>query len=569
MSPETSISLPVTEKTLIKSTLKNWVSSAEQTINLIVLSQLVAALAWIGFAAAIAQIVSGAAEGNAVYLPVFTGIFFIILRTVAIWFSEVNAVKAADKTIDAARRHVFRSLSETGSGLLSGESSGTRTAQIIDRTGKLAGYAANWLPGIKVAIAVPLFMLVAVATQSWLSAALLLISVLVLPLFIWITASETASTAKAQQAALEHLSGQFQSRAAKAGLIRVFRAVSRETDKLSTASHDLAKRTMAILRIAFLSTAILEFFASVSIALVAVYIGFKLLGVFPFETGETITLAEGMMVLIIAPEFFAPIRRLASLHHDRADGVAAADMLAPWLATATSKTIIRRSPLSAAPVIRFENVSLGYTDESPVLTNLNLEIEPGKLTVLSGPSGSGKTSCLLSLLGHLKILEGSILIGGERLNPNESLADSVAYVRQVPWLTEGTLGQNLRLANPEATDEMLQAAAQKARVTDVLESNGNHRGLERPIARHGAGLSGGQRQRVALARAYLRDAPILLLDEPTAHLDEETETAFLAQIRAYAGENKTVLIASHRPAVLKAADTVLHLEPEEALVLHA
>jgi ATP-binding cassette subfamily C protein CydD len=463
--------------------------------------------------------------------------------------------------VGAARGEVLSAAARAGPAMLGGESAGARTSQIVDRTGKLAAYAAGWLPGQQLALIGPLIVLIASATQTWLAAILLLVSVIVLPLFIWLTASETASRARAQQASLDLLSGSFQARAAQAGLIRAFRAVTRETRALELASESLRQRTMAILRVAFLSTAVLEFFASVSIALVAVYVGFKLLGVFPFETGETLTLAEGLTVLILAPEFFAPIRKLSGLHHDRADGVAAAEMLAPWIAAAEATEIRRLPRLNAAPVIAFEEVALAHAGQRAAVRGVSFTARPGELCALSGVSGSGKSSCLLALLARTRRVEGRILIDARPLEDGASLAESVAYVGQTPWVVEGTVRSNLLLGAPAASEAALEDAARQTGLLNLLTASG--RTLDSPLGRFGAGLSGGQRQRLALARALLRDAPILLLDEPTAHLDPDAEAGFLAVLESLA-RGRTLLIASHSEAVLAACDLVVPLgEPAE------
>jgi ATP-binding cassette subfamily C protein CydD len=412
---------------------------------------------------------------------------------------------------------------------------------------------------MRLAVAGPVIILVAVATQTWLSAVLLIVSVLVLPLFIWLTASETASRARAQQGAMDDLSGAFQSRAAQSGLIRAFRGIRRETDNLHEASLQLRDRTMAILRVAFLSTAVLEFFASVSIALVAVYIGFKLLGVFPFGTGETLTLAEGLTALILAPEFFSPIRKLSSLHHDRADASAAAEMLSDWLSHSDDHPVTRLPVLNTAPVITFENVSLAWTNGAPVVSGLSFEAQPGRITTLAGPSGSGKSTILLSLIGRARLASGTILIGAHGLQPGESLADSIAYIGQTPWLMEGTIRENIAIARPDADDSAIADAARQAGILDFADNSRG--GLNQKLARFGAGLSGGQRQRIALARALLRGAPILLMDEPTAHLDPDAQEDFLNKLKDVAA-GRTVLIASHSEPLIAASDEVVPIQPQ-------
>ncbi|RFB03897.1 thiol reductant ABC exporter subunit CydD [Parvularcula marina] len=537
-----------------KAALKRWSAAARGAVSMGLLYSLGGALCWIVMAWAVGIATGLMAAGQNAATPVTAGIAAILIRAILLWRSERMADRAGRQIVEAARREILGRIGEAGATVLAGDSPGARVAQIFDRTQMLAGHAARWQPGMRLAILIPILILIAAATQSWLAAALLFLSVLVLPLFIWLTASGTASIARAQQDTLDVLSGAFQARAAQTGLIRSFRAVTRETAYISDAAEALRLRTLAILRRAFLSSAVLDFFASISIALVAVYVGFKLLGVFPFGTGETLTLAEGMMVLVLAPEFFAPIRRLSSLHHDRADGVAAAAQLGGWLADKDQPAARKWPAKTASMTIGFEQADLAVGGRT-ILTGLEFEARPGSITVLSGPSGSGKTSCLLALLGQGEVRAGRIQVDGQSFAPPDSLAESTAFLRQAPWITEGTIADNLRLARPDASEEELTRVAEQAGLSSFIDLQGD--GLSRTLARFGAGLSGGQRQRLALARALLRDAPLLLLDEPTAHLDEAAERDFLRLLTSLK-TNRTILLASHRKAVIEAAD--IHID---------
>lgn len=544
-----------------KSALRRWAGAARASVNASLGLQILGVCAWVAVAWGLGHAVGALADGEAAALYLWTVLAGALMRTLAVWGAEQSAARAGLAMVGAARSDVLSAVAKAGPLMLGGAPAGARTSQIMDRTQKLANYASNWLPGQRLALAGPLIILLAAVTQTWLAAMLLLVSAIVLPVFIWLTASETASRARAQQASLDHLSGAFQARAAQAGLIRAFRAVRRETETLELASESLRQRTMAILRVAFLSTAVLEFFASVSIALVAVYVGFKLLGVFPFETGETLTLSEGLTVLILAPEFFAPIRKLSALHHDRADGAAAAEMLAPWIAEAEQTEVRRLPALKAAPVIQFNKAALAYAGERVAVRDVSFTARPGEICALSGPSGSGKSTCLIAMLARTRRIAGEVLIDGQPLGERESLAESIAYVGQTPWVVEGTVRSNLLLGAASANDAELDAAARQTGLSALLEASG--RSLDSPLGRFGAGLSGGQRQRLALTRALLRDAPILLLDEPTAHLDPDAEDGFINVLTALKS-GRTLLIASHSEALLAACDAVIPLgQPAE------
>lgn len=540
--------------------LASWYVPARRAAGLGLLLQLAGIAAWIAIAFGLGRTIGAAAEGSAAPGGLLLAALGVILRAASAWLAEEQLDRAGQRIVSQARRELLSTVAAAGPAWLMGEAHGARVSQLVDRTRQLDGHAARWMPGIRLAVAGPLLVLIAVATQSWLAALLLLVSVLVLPLFIALTASGTAAQARAQQAALDELSGVFQSRAAQSGLVRAFRAVGRESAAIGTQAEALRQRTMSVLRIAFLSTAVLEFFTSVSVALVAVYVGFKLLGIFPVETGETLDLARGLTVLLLAPEFFAPIRRLAGLHHDRADANAAARFLSDWLATTPAPA--RRLPaLSSAPEIVYHDVSLDWPDGTTAVEGLCFRARPGELTVLSGPSGAGKSAALLALLAHVNCRRGHIEVGGETLGERDSIVDSAAFIGQAPWLMEGSLLANITVARPDATVEEVVAAMTAAGIVDA--GTDTEALLSRELGRFGSGLSGGQRQRVALARALLRDTPILLLDEPTAHLDPHAERAFLDTIHALKG-TRTVIVATHSAAVKAAADVCVDVRPRDA-----
>lgn len=538
-----------------QSRLKRWSAAAKAASAQVFLLQMIGLLAWVGIAFGIGygvdNLSTGAPAGGLLALAAGGA----LVRALAGWLHDGAAARAGIAIVAAARGEIFDTLKARGAGMLEGAGAGMRTSQVIDRTAKLSGYAARWMPGQRMALAGPVIVLVAVATQSWLSAALLLVSVLVLPAFIWLTLSEVTAVARAQQTSLDQLSGAFQTRAAQAGIIRAFRAVTRETAALAEASSDLRGRTMKVLRVAFLSTAVLEFFASVSVAMVAVYVGFKLLGVFPFATGETLTLAEGMTILILVPEFFAPIRKLSALHHDRADGTAAAGFLGDWLDEAEARPLPARLPgRAAAPVIAFQDVSVAFSNGAG-LGGVSFTARPGEMVALTGPSGVGKTTLLKLLLGQDVPASGEVRVDGAALAPGESLAERATWISQTPWMIEGSVADNLRLAAPEAGEAELRAALVAVGLAEAGEAEAL---LARQLGRGGSGLSGGQRQRIGLARVILRGSGLLLLDEPTAHLDEGAEEDFIRTLRDIS-RTRTVILGTHSDSLRAACDSVVDL----------
>lgn len=538
-----------------RTRLKRWSGAAKAASGQAFLLQMFGLLAWVGIAFGIGYGVDNLSNGKPAGGLLVLAAGCAMVRALAGWLHDGAAARAGLVIVAAARGEIFETLKARGAGMLEGAGAGMRTSQVIDRTGKLAGYAARWVPGQRMALAGPVIVLVAVATQSWLAAALLLVSVLVLPAFIWLTLGEVTAVARAQQTSLDQLSGAFQARAAQAGIIRAFRAVTRETAVLAEVSSDLRGRTMKVLRVAFLSTAVLEFFASISVAMVAVYVGFKLLGVFPFATGETLTLAEGMTILILVPEFFAPIRKLSALHHDRADGTAAAGFLDDWLEAAAARPLPERLPaLRAAPEIAFQDVAVAFGNGAR-LEGVNFTARPGEMVALTGPSGAGKTTLLKLLVGQGGVTGGAVRVDGAVLAPGASLAESATWISQTPWMIEGSVADNLRLAAPEAGDADLRAALVAVGLAEAGEADAL---LARQLGRGGSGLSGGQRQRIGLARVILRGSGLLLLDEPTAHLDEAAEEDFIRTLWDIS-RTRTVILGTHSDNLRAACDHVVDL----------
>jgi len=325
------------------------------------------------------------------------------------------------------------------------------------------------------------------------------------------------------------------------------------TRDLAVAADDLARRTIRVLRVAFLSSGALEFFAALSVALVAVYCGFNLLRLLPFPVPEQLDLKRAFFALALAPEVYAPLRRLAAAYHDRQAAEAAALTLAALPAPAPPPPA---ATFVAPPAIRFQAVTVAYApDEAPVFEGFDLDVAPGEVVALLGPSGSGKTTLLNLLLGLAPLSAGEVVVGGERLSHLGSIAPSVAWAGQSPVVLPGTLADNLALARPGATRDEIERAARAVGLDAVLAARG---GLDARLDERGGGLSGGERRRLGLARALLKPAPILLLDEPTADLDAASEQALLS-ILVEAAKGRTTLIATHSEAVAALADRVVRL----------
>ena len=426
----------------------------------------------------------------------------------------------------------------------------------VDNVETLDGYVARFLPA-RIAIIGSAPILLAAALASPISAGILAATIVPFVFVMILAGGAAADEAGRQFTALTRLGALFADRIRMLPLVLVFQAEASETARLAAAAGELQRRTMAVLRIAFLNSAGLEFFAALSVALVAVYAGFDLLGLLPAFVAEKLDLGRAFFVLALAPEFYAPLRRLAAAYHDRQAAETVADGLMALEASAPAPEPI--APLlSGPPRIRFEHVTVRYADdERPVLVDLDLDVAPGQIVALLGPSGSGKTTALNLLLGLAPLSQGHVTIDGTRLSDLGAITGSIAWMGQVPTIMPGSIAENIRLARREATAGEIATAADKAGLGPLLAARPD--GIETGLDERGSGLSGGERQRLALARALLKPAPILLLDEPTAHVDEAAEEALIAAI-AGAARGRTTLIATHSARLALIADTVIRLE---------
>jgi len=426
--------------------------------------------------------------------------------------------------------------------------SGQLASQAVDAVEALDGYVARFLPARRASAIAPMLVLAATACASWMAAAILAATLLPFVAAMILAGGAAADESRRQFIALHRLSARFADRVRSLPVVLAFRAETRETEAIGAAAHELAERTMRVLRVAFLSSAALEFFAALSVALVAVYCGFALLGLLPFAVPETLTLPRAFFVLALAPEFYAPMRRLAAAYHDKQAAETAADTLMPL---AEPEPV---HPVRVATPLVLDDVAIQYPgSDAPAVSHLSLRIEAGETVALLGPSGSGKTSVLHLLLGLAPRSAGTVEAGGV---PLVSLAGQASWAGQHPLLIAGTIRDNLTLAHPEADELAIQRAVAAAGLGPMLAARPG--GLDAPLDARGSGLSGGERRRIALARALLNPAPFLLLDEPTAHLDAAAEAALIATI-ARAAKGRTTLIATHSPALAAIATRVVHL----------
>lgn len=511
-------------------------------------------VAAVGFAAGLAGALATLDGGSAATVPwLVLALASGLLRGACAFAASEAGARRADRIKALVRHRAAESLlGRTRPGAPA--TSGGWAQSFVDEVDALDLHVARFLPARAAMTISPFIVLAATASASPVAALILTGTLLPFVLALALAGGAAADQSRRQFTALSRLSGLFADRLRALPLILAFRAEERETQTLARAARDVADRTIRVLRIAFISSAALEFFAALSVALVAVYCGFNLLGLLPFPVPERLDLGRAFFVLALAPEFYAPMRRLAAAYHDRESAESAAERLQPLLAPDRDADA-SPAPVISAPAIVFRDVAIVYPNGTEALNGFSLEIAPGETVALLGPSGSGKSSMLHMLLGLVRLSAGDVTIDGRDLAQFGSVAPFASWAGQDPLMLAGTIGYNIALADRSANRDRIEAAASLVGLDTVLQRRG---GLDVALDARGGGLSGGERRRIALARALLKPTPLLLLDEPTAHLDGAAEAELIALISRIA-EDRTTLIATHSLALAAIADRVVML----------
>jgi len=482
----------------------------------------------------------------------------LALLGIALGVAQERAQAAAGAAARAGlRRRAFDRL--LAAGPADDRPVGERAALVVDRIEALDGYFARWLPAAALAAAGPLLIAIVVAFEDPLSGAILFVAGALVPVGMALTGIGAALASRRQFDALQHLSGRFLDRMRGLPQLVLFRRQEAEAQALGAAADELRRRTMKVLRVAFLSGLTLEVIAAAVLGCLAWRHGNMLVGGHPDPQAA-------LFCLLMVPGFFAPLRAFSAAYHERMAAQGAAAALAPLLLEpAPAEAGLQLAEIPPSVVVTFEHVSLTYDPaRGPALTDLSFRVTPGEALVLAGPSGSGKSSVLRLLMGFRRPDAGRLALNGRdatTLRPEE-LRRLTAYVGQKAHLFRDTIRENIRLARPEASDAEVEAAARAAQVTDFAATL--PQGLDTLVGEGGFGLSGGQAQRVAIARAFLRNTPLVLLDEPTVHLDPGTEAQVLDSLRRLCA-GRTAIIATHSPALRARFNRVLELEHGRAV----
>ncbi|ATW49440.1 ABC transporter [Streptomyces peucetius subsp. caesius ATCC 27952] len=481
-------------------------------------------------------------------------------RAAVSWLTELAAHRASAAVKSELRRRLLNRAAELGPGRLSGhgpsparsawEGTGSLVALATRGVDALDDYFSRYLPQLGLAVVVPVAVLARIVTEDWVSAAVIVVTLPLIPLFMVLIGWATRTTMDRQWRLLSRLSGHFLDVVAGLPTLKVFGRAKAQAESIRTITTQYRQATLRTLRIAFLSSFALELLSTLSVALVAVGIGMRLVH------GD-LDLYTGLVILILAPEAYLPIRQVGAQFHAAAEGLSAAEEIFEVLETAPRRS--GGSPVPGTLRLEVDAVTVRHKRRSEAsLDAASLVVEPGETVALVGESGVGKSTLLDVLLGFVDPAEGRVRIGGTDLADldMERWREQLAWVPQRPYLFAGTIAENVRLARPDADDAAVLAALREAGAYEFVSAL--PLGPQSPIGEDGAGLSAGQRQRLALARAFLADRPLLLLDEPTAALDGATEEGIVEAVGRLA-QGRTVLLVVHRPALLAVADRVVTL----------
>ena len=476
----------------------------------------------------------------------------MLVRAALSWASERVAFAASALVRQEVRNDLFQRLLDAGPLRLKGDRAGEVATVIVDGVEALEGYYSRYLPHLAVMAMVPLSILAAVVPADWISAGIMLFTAPFIPFFTILIGRGAERLNQRQWQSLARLGGYFLDRVNGLATLRMFNASRREAGMIARISDDYRLATMSVLYVAFLSALVLEFFATVSVALMAVIIGFRLLkGGMAFQDGFT--------VLLLAPEFYLPLRLMGNYYHARMEAIGAAERIFSMLDTPVAPRPLAPCPLPAITLLRicFEDVSFRYTpDSAPAIDGVTLSLTSGERVALVGPSGAGKSTLAALLLCFALPEQGRVMVNGVDLaqcDPDQ-WRRLVAWVPQRPHIFHGTMRDNIRLGRRDAADPDILRAAGLARCEEFIARL--PQGLDTVIGEQGAGLSGGQARRIALARVFLKDSPLIITDEPTAGLDARSEAMVRESLNELA-RGRAVLSIAHRLATLEDADRVV------------
>lgn len=551
-----------TQQKTLRAFLKQYSQSASGLLKLSISLGTLNALLMIAscylIAGAVHQVMFAQADLATVSHYLWPLVVLIILRALLIALSERVSNLAALKIKTTMRNALLEKLTKLGPTYSEQKGYGATLNTLHNGVEALHQYYANYIPSVAYSALIPIAILVVIFPTDYKAGLLFLLTAPLIPFFMILVGHKAEQLNQERWQQLAVLGNYFFDRLQGLTQLKLFNASKRELNNISQISDDYRGATMGVLKVAFLSSFALEFFATISVALVAVIIGFRLFF-------GTLDFATGFVVLLLAPEFYLPLRQMGTHYHAKLEGVsAAADMVEIINHTEADEHIGALALKSPIKSIQLKELTYHYPNSNEGVTNINLTLPDKGLIAFVGESGSGKSTLFDCLLGFHSQATRCILVNEQPLN-QLALATwqaQFAWIPQQATLFYRSVADNLRLAKPGATDDELIAAASKAGALEFINNLPN--GFDTLLGEQGEGLSGGQKQRIALARAFLKDAPILLLDEPTAHLDSQTERFINQAISEYA-ENRLVLVIAHRLSTVKQADNIYVMQQGEII----
>ncbi|MFH9200307.1 thiol reductant ABC exporter subunit CydD [Streptomyces anulatus] len=476
------------------------------------------------------------------------------LRALLAWARGALAQLVAADAKRTLRDRITERLRQTGPQELADRRHGETITLLTRGLDALDPYVVGYLPTKAAVAVVPLAVVGWLLWTDWSSALIIIVTLPLIPVFGALVGMHTARRTARQWRLLATLGGHFLDVVAGLPTLRAFGRERHQARVVGEMADAHRRATMRTLRVAFLSSLVLETVATLSVAMVAVPVGLRLLG------GGT-DLRTALIVLFLAPEAYLPLRAAGAAFHDSAEGITVAERVFAILdedrARPPRSAVRVPAPGARTAHLRLDRVTVHYADRAePALRDLSLSVAPGEHVALVGPSGAGKSTLLALLLGFVRPDSGRVTVDGADLadlDP-DSWHTQVAWVPQRPHLFAASVAENIRLGRPDASDAEVRQAARAASADLFVEEL--PLGYDTPLGEHGAGLSAGQRQRIALARAFLKDAPVLLLDEPTAHLDSGSEAA-VTRATARLMRGRTSIVVAHRTGLLPHADRIV------------
>lgn len=467
-----------------------------------------------------------------------------ILRALVTYIRERVGFRCGQVVRQEIRTLVLDKLQELGPVWVKGKPAGSWATIILEQIEDMQDYYSRYLPQMYLAGIIPIMILIAIFPFNWAAALILFVTAPLIPIFMALVGLGAADANRRNFIALGRLSGSFLDRLRGLDTLRLFFREKAEIKQIRESTEDFRSRTMEVLRMAFLSSGVLEFFASISIAVVAVYFGFSYLGEMNFGSyGLPVTLFAGFLALILSPEFFQPLRDLGTYYHAKAQAVGAAETLETLLNSDKEQKPQQGNKLLTDEPIRIQAKQLEILSHDGVRLAgpLDFNIEPQQRIALVGQSGAGKSSLLNLLLGFLPY-HGSITVNGIELRElcPDKWRELLGWVGQNPHLPEQTLVENICLGKPNASDAEIQQAIENAYVAEFLPHLPD--GLNTKLGDYAARLSVGQAQRVAVARVLLKPSRLLLLDEPAASLDSHSEQRVMQTLNQLSAQQTTLLV---------------------------